>query len=227
MLEFAATEQSQALWLTNSGTKPLKAQVRVAAWDQADGADVETPSSGLLASPAILEVPPGERQLVRLVRPKVAPLQSEQTYRLTVDELPGEVDDRDPGLRFLLRYSVPVFITPDGLEPLGPTRRTGEPKLVDLASFPIQWDPATGDTTLLRISNPGRQRIRFSDLAWVDHAGNRTVLVPGLLGYVLAGKTRQWNIPLPASLRTRGGYLKVRINDETSDQTLPLDTAGG
>ena len=39
MVEFATGEQSQAIWLTNTGTEPLKAQVRVSSWSQADGTD--------------------------------------------------------------------------------------------------------------------------------------------------------------------------------------------
>lgn len=226
MLEFAPGEQSQALWLTNSGSSPLKAQVRVAAWTQSDDEDVQTPSRDLVASPAILEVPPGERQLVRLVRPKVGPVQTEQAYRLTVDELPQAESEAKAGLNFLLRYSIPVFVTPDDLPPLGPTRRVAEPAPVDLDALSIQLEPSTGETSLLRIGNPGRQRVRFSDLSWVDGAGNRIAVVPGLLGYALAGQSRQWNIPLPASLRSRGGNLRARINDEASDRILPLEEAG-
>lgn len=226
MLEFGPGEQSQALWLTNSGTSPLKAQIRVAAWTQSNGEDVQTPSRDLVASPAILEVPPGERQLVRLVRPHVGPVQTEQAYRLTVDELPQMEAEAKTGLNFLLRYSIPVFVTPDDLGPLGPTRRAAEPAPVDLDALSIQLGPSTGEASLLRIGNPGRQRVRFSDLVWVDGEGKRTSVVPGLLGYALAGQSRQWNIPLPASLRSGGGNLRARINDEASDRLLPLEEVG-
>ena len=86
MVEFATGEQSQAIWLTNTGTEPLKAQVRVSSWTQADGTDRLTPTRDLVASPAILEVAAGEQQLVRLIRPRTEASQSEIAYRLAIDQ---------------------------------------------------------------------------------------------------------------------------------------------
>ena len=73
MVEFLPEEQVQAVWLTNSGTAPLKAQVRVAAWHQSGGEDRLEATRELVASPAILEIAAGEQQLVRLVRPGARP----------------------------------------------------------------------------------------------------------------------------------------------------------
>ncbi|UWX04754.1 molecular chaperone [Pseudoxanthomonas sp. NC8] len=87
--------------------------------------DQLAPTRDLVASPAILEVAAGERQLVRLIRPRAEPSASEAAYRLVIDELPADASaPRDPGLRFLLRYSVPVFVLADGDQPLSPSRRT-------------------------------------------------------------------------------------------------------
>lgn len=228
MVEFAAGEQSQALWLTNSGTGPLKAQIRVSSWTQPEGQDQLTPTRDLVASPAILEIAAGEQQLVRLIRPQPAPLQSEAAYRLTIDELPADASKPvDPGIQFLLRYSVPVFVLAQGTQPLGPSRRTANtPASTDNPSNLSAHLETQGDASLLSITNPGRQRVRLSNLAWVDAKGNRTELVPGLFGYVLAGQRMQWTIPLSPQLRANGGTLKVRFNDHPNDQTLPLEPAG-
>lgn len=227
MVEFAAGEQSQALWLTNSGTEPLKAQVRVASWTQADGKEHQAPSRDLVASPAILQIAAGEQQLVRLIRPRPGPLQAEAAYRLTIDELPADgAEPLDSGVQFLLRYSVPVFVLAEGTEPLGPSRRTAN---TPASANPIPLSArleAQGDASLLSISNPGRQRVRLSNLAWVDRAGQRTELAPGLFGYVLAGQRMQWTIPLSPQLLAGGGTLKVRFNDDPNDQTLPLEAPG-
>lgn len=229
MLEFNAGEQAQALSLTNSGTAPLRAQVRVASWTQRDGQDQLTPTRDLVASPAIVEIAAGEEQLVRLIRPRTDPLQSELAYRLTIDELP--VDDAQPadsGVRFLLRYSVPVFVLAEGTEPLSPSRRSANTpaETGDATGLGIRLE-SQGDASLLEVSNPGRQRVRLSNVAWSGADAQRTELVPGLLGYVLAGQQMRWTIPLPPTLRTNGGTLKARLNDNPSDQTLPLDPAGG
>lgn len=228
MVEFATGEQSQAIWLTNTGTEPLKAQVRVSSWSQADGTDRLTPTRDLIASPAILEVAAGEQQLVRLIRPRTEASQSELAYRLAIDELPADAAaPRDPGLQFLLQYSVPVFVLAEGTEPLSPSRRTATTPEAAGAPAGLSASLASqGDASLLSIANPGRQRVRLSNLAWVDGTGKRTELVPGLFGYVLAGQRMQWEIPLSPQLRAGGGSLKVRFNDDPNDQTLPLETPG-
>lgn len=228
MLEFAPGEQSQALWLSNSGTQPLKAQVRIGRWTQAEGKDQNEPSRDLVASPAILQIAAGEQQLVRLIRPRPEPLQAEAAYRLTIDELPADgAEPLDSGVQFLLRYSVPVFVLAEGTEPLSPSRRTANTTTSAANPMPLsaRLEPQ-GDASLLSISNPGRQRVRLSNLAWVDRTGQRAELVPGLFGYVLAGQRMQWTIPLSPQLHAGGGTLKVRFNDDPNDQTLPLDAPG-
>ena len=97
----------------------------------------------------------------------------------------------------------------------------------DVVSMP-SWElyREKGDKSLLRVSNPARQRVRMSNLAWVGSDGQRTELASGLFGYVLAGQEMQWTIPLSPQQRAKGGTLKVRFNDDPNDQTLPLETAG-
>ncbi|UNK56750.1 fimbria/pilus periplasmic chaperone [Pseudoxanthomonas daejeonensis] len=228
MLEFAPGEQSQAVWLSNTGTEPLKAQVRVSAWSQAGGTDQTEPSRDLVASPAILEVAAGQQQLVRIIRPRSEPLQTEAAYRLTIDELPADGSEpQRSGLQFLLRYSVPVFVLAEGTEPLSPSRRTAStpPSTGTPTTLSARLE-ARGDASLLSITNPERQRVRLSNLVWVDTGGHRTELAPGLFGYVLAGQRMQWTIPLSPQQRANGGSLKVRFNDDPNDQTLPLENPG-
>ena len=228
MVEFAGDEQSQAIWLTNTGTEPLRAQVRVSGWTQADGKDQLAPTRDLVPSPAILEVAAGEQQLVRLIRPRAEASQSEVAYRLAIDELPADTSaPRDPGLQFLLKYSVPVFVLAEGTHPLSPSRRSAATPAPANPLAALSASLATqGATSLLHIANAGRQRVRLSNLAWVDGNGTRTDLVPGLFGYVLAGQRMQWEIPLSTRQRASGGSLKVRFNDDPNEQTLPLETAG-
>src|SRR5688572_24135268 len=60
-LEFAPEEQAQGLWLSNSGTQPIRAQVRVQQWTQADGTEALAATDALVASPPILEIAAGQR----------------------------------------------------------------------------------------------------------------------------------------------------------------------
>ena len=223
LVEFGPAQQAQALRLTNTGSEPLRAQVRVQQWSQDDRQDQLTPARGLVASPSILEVAPGEQQLVRLVRLQPVPTAQEQAFRVLVDELPDEDSAQArPGLQFLLRYSIPVFVLPVDLpdrQPPGPETAA----VTDLAAIHARLDPDDAGNTRLVVANEGRQRIRISQLYIVGTDGARRPVNQGLLGYVLSGRTMAW--PLPHSLQP-GETLEARFNDDQHPQAFPLDGTG-
>src|SRR6185312_17329775 len=101
---------AQALWLTNTGDKELRAQVRAFRWSQSDGKDSLEPTQSLVASPPMLSIPPGGKQLVRVIRTGGDAPAGEQAFRLLVDELPVDTDRKETGVKYVLRYSVPVFV---------------------------------------------------------------------------------------------------------------------
>lgn len=223
-VEFGARQQAAAVWLSNTGAQPLRAQVRIQAWDQADGEDVLQSSHDLVASPATLEVAPGGRQMVRIIRlqPSVQP--RERTYRLLVDELPAATDEARKGLQFLLRYSVPVFIAPAAsLAPQVPSAAAQAP-LADLSSVRFSLETDAGGSRLLA-SNAGATRLKLSQLSLVEADGSERPLNQGLLGYVLAGRSMAWPVPLASPLQP-GQSLKARFNDDLQAQPLPLDHPG-
>jgi fimbrial chaperone protein len=220
-LQFAAAEQAQGLWLSNTGNQPLRAQVRVQRWFQGNEGDQLEPARDLVASPPALEIAPGQRQLVRIVRPQPTTAAQERSYRLIVDELPAGagagVLNPQPlaapaqGLQFLLRYSIPVFVAPQG--PAAPV-----PKQSDIRSLSAQL--TVGAQTHLSVANAGVRRVRISQLVYEDAQGRRVTLVPGLLGYVLAGQQMRW--VLPAGARgAPSGVLKARFNDDEQEQAFP------
>lgn len=219
-IEFEHGEQAQALWLSNSGDRPIRAQVRVMGWSQETGADRLAPSRDLLPSPPIVEIAPGQQQLVRIVRPQAGGMATEQAFRLLVDELPDPALDANSGLQFLLQYSVPVFVLPPGASPqdaAGPRPPTDASMLTGRVV-----EDAAG--ARLVVANHGGRRVRLSQLTRVDAAGTDTPLVPGLLGYVLAGQTMQWPLALPRG-GMHGASLKVRLNDDQDARILPLSPA--
>lgn len=208
-LRLPSTAQADALWLTNTGTEPVHAQVRVFRWSQANGKDILEPSRDLVVSPPMVTIAPGDRQMVRAIRQVPAPSGTEASYRVIVDELPIDGSDQ-PGLKFVLRYSIPVFLAPAGDPPVR-------------ATLQAMWDNSP-DGMVLRVSNTGDGHAQIADVVWRGAKGQSMVLCPGLVGYALPGSTMSWHLPQGA--RQAGGAVKARINGETSESTLVVDTDG-
>lgn len=221
-LEFAADEQAQGIWLSNSGTEPIRAQVRVQQWTQTAAGDALESTNALVASPPMLEIAAGQRQLVRIVRLSAPASAQETAYRLLVDELPASEEPGSPGLQFLLRYSVPVFLLPTSAVPAA--RQTGSRPPTDLSHL-LGTQAVDDGNLVIVLQNQGVQRLRISQLTHAADDGTRTPLMPGLLGYVLAGREMRWTLPLPAAVKA-GGVLKAKFNDDPEEQTLPLYGAG-
>lgn len=204
-LALAPTQNADVLTLTNSGSEPLRAQVRVFQWTQHDGKDVLEPTRDIVATPAMLAVAPGASQLVRVVR-LAPPGAVEGSYRVVVSELPPpKKDGAKAGLQFALQYSLPVFLLPPGAPASGGyalhARKIGN---------------------MLEVSNTGRLHARLSSLAQVGAGGKGTVLFPGLLGYVLPGQTMRW--PLPPATDPGSNAFAAVINDDNAASPLPQST---
>jgi fimbrial chaperone protein len=224
-LSLAASQNADGIWLSNTGSGPLHAQVRVYEWTQEAATDQLKPSHGLAISPPMLELAPGARQLVRVIRVGAPPSGNEVAYRVIVDELPVDEPDKsasaDPApvdtaskgaLKFVLRYSIPVFIAP-----------AGNPVIAPQLSASLHQG---GAKPVLEATNTGSMHAQLGNLVFVDAAGKRSELVPGLLGYVLPGQTMRWPIDAPAGVLAQGGHLQSRINGEASERALaPVDPA--
>ncbi|HRP87670.1 MAG TPA: fimbria/pilus periplasmic chaperone, partial [Gammaproteobacteria bacterium] len=68
LVELAPGNQAGRLVLANTGDAPVAAQVRVFAWSQVDGEDRLADTNEIAISPAIVRIPPGGEQVVRVVR---------------------------------------------------------------------------------------------------------------------------------------------------------------
>ncbi len=59
MLNLNATQRATALYLTNTGSEPIHAQIRVYDWSQSQGKDVLTLTDDIVSSPAVTALKPG------------------------------------------------------------------------------------------------------------------------------------------------------------------------
>lgn len=196
-------ERSGVVWLNNESEEPLRAQVRVFRWTQANGEDVLAETTDVVASPPFAEIAPGTQQVIRLVRfggGAVAMTTCEQTYRIIVDELPPADQPATTGLQYVLRYSVPVYLT-------NPACQAQPPALT--------WRIEAADgAVMLVVANAGQFHAQLANAAFIDAQGQRTEITGGLLGYVLPQAERRFVIPVATEALAVGGNLEVKVNGE-------------
>ena len=218
-LSLQARENASGLTLSNSSDEAISAQVRIYQWSQDETGDQLTPSRGLLASPPMIKLNPGDKQLVRIIRAKAPPQGAgavEDSYRIFVNELPIKSAIQKTGLQFALSYSLPVFVQPVGIVKTAPQLQWRYSLLPDSKQIKLS------------ISNSGNGHAKLIDLSVVGAAGNSVNIHQGLLGYVLPDATMNWTLKIPPSALPTGtttGKFKVTINGIQTTQDVTLDNS--
>ena len=208
-LTVPATQNAEGVWLSNTGDNVIHAQVRVYRWTQEGGEDKLAPSRGLVISPPLTQLDAGDRQLIRVIRLGAPPSSSgavQEAYRVIIDELPVEKTEGKKGLQYVLRYSVPVFVEPAGTA---------------AAPAQLSWTiRSEGGKAMLEVANSGGTHAQLAKLSFLDAAGRRTELTPGLLGYVLPGAQMRWALTPAVKVFSGGGTLETMINGRTVQQAI-------
>ncbi|MFL6956778.1 molecular chaperone [Nocardiopsis yanglingensis] len=207
-LQLEARQRAGELWLTNSGTSPVKLQVRVFRWVQQGGQEQLLPTDELMASPPMQELAAGQQQLVRVMRPTREPPSAQQYYRLIVDEVP-DLATRAEGMQFVLRYSIPVFVQPAS----GKLAPQLQARLVTLD------DGRNG----VEVANSGNSYAQIADLA-LGSVKRPRIVHPGLLGYVLPGQVMRWPIERMAIDRDND-QITAKLNGESEQTPLSPPSA--
>lgn len=202
---FCAGETAQAIYVKNVGSAAIGAQIRVYAWHQQNNTDALSETEDLLVSPPMTTIPAARQQLIRVILPVPPSGDTEHAYRLVVDELPGSSNmaEKD-GVRFLLRYSIPVFVN-------------CHDQPVDLKTVSASIDHLA-HPAMLRIRNNGTQHIKLSNIALLG-GSHRIPMSKGLLGYVLPNSEKEW--PLPKGINTASS-LSLNLNDNEQKQTIDI-----
>lgn len=199
-INFRAEQSAAGISLQNMGETPVYGQVRVFVWDQQGGDDVLIATQELVASPPIVQIGAKASQTIRLVRTGAAAASagaaggdSERTYRVLIDEVAGAESPATSGVDIRLRYSVPVFVAPG-----------------QVATDALTWQFFRKDGAwMLKLRNDGRGHAQVGALIVVNQAGQDFVISKGLFGYVLAGRTREWRLPVDKNADLNGA-LTVR-----------------
>ena len=201
-IERAGKERTAVLTLRNGGSEPLNVQLRVFRWTQVDGEDVLVRTSDIVASPPAAVILPGQRNVVRVVRQDTDPPAEAEAYRLIVDEVPDPEAVKAGTIKMALRQSVPVFFLP------------GKNVQANL-SWQISWSNGQGT---LRVTNSGQRPVRLSGVSLTK--GEAEIWnKQGLLGYVLGGSTKTWQMaglanpgpgPVTINATTRQGSVTAQ-----------------
>lgn len=195
-------QRAAAMWLENRGSDSVSLQIRVFRWSQSGTAENYENQEQVLASPPLATIPPGQRQLVRLMNTGPVAAGEEQAYRVLVDELPDVDPPKDGtagntpaatiGVKLQIRYSVPLFINGKGLVTKATSATATPTGQVDL-----RWRTVReGDAHYLVIRNSGNMHARLTSVQW-SGAAQPQVINAGLLGYVLAGSEMRWQLAAP------------------------------
>lgn len=201
-----ADKNATELWIENQGAAATTMQVRIVRWQQDGGYERYQQQQDVVASPPILRVDRGGKQLIRLIKQAPVPQGKEQAYRIIVDEIPQPTDNSKPqiGLRLQMRYSIPLFVYGKGM----PVVTEGE-NHVQVDQRNLSWSMTSLDgKPAIEVRNRDLVHVRLSNVS-IRQGGSERDIAPGLLGYVLPGQTRSW--PLPAGI-TRPGELTATIN---------------
>lgn len=204
-LTLSGNENAGGLWLSNEGDNVVNAQVRIYRWSQNNYGDSLAPSQGLVASPPMLALAPGEKQLIRIIRTSASSATQEDSYRLSIDELPPATLQKNK-LQFVLHYSVPVFLQAASMPP---------------STVKLQWALVhVGNNSFMEVHNQGNSHAQLSAATYINTQGVRKTMTPGLLGYVLPGATMRWVLPVSGDNSTHGSKIEVTINGEKTLQNL-------
>ncbi|MGX5028483.1 fimbrial biogenesis chaperone [Enterobacter asburiae] len=202
----AADARATELWIQNQGNSATTMQVRIVRWKQEGGYERYSAQQDVVASPPIVTIQKGNKQLIRLIKQGAVPAGVEQAYRIIVDEIPQPDAKAEPsiGLKLQMRYSIPLFVYGQGI----PTIKEGaHHALVETQNLSWRVTKSEGQPAL-EVRNRGDVHVRLSQVS-LEQGGQKRTVAEGLLGYVLPGSTRSW--PIPAGVR-QPDRIRAQIN---------------
>ncbi len=181
-LTYTNTSGIISVSVQNDGTSEALVQAETFLWKQIGGEHNLSPTEDVIAVPPVFKLAPGAQQNVRVGLTRGFDEKREQTFRLTITEVPTTVVQG--GVAVAVRHSLPIFVRPTS--PMSPI----PPKL----SAKIN---AAGS---VEIGNSGNEHLRIH--RWRLRDGSGAVVAQGSgPGYLLAGAFQA----LPAIKRSLPG----------------------
>lgn len=206
-LDFDRGTRTGVITVSNEDEQPLELEMQPMEWTQGDtGNDDYQDSADLIFFPQRMTVAPGEQRLIR-VGIKVPAAEREKTYRLFIQQAPrrGEAAQQGAQVAIRVRFGVPIFVKPlkEELKP-------------EIAEAEVR-----GGKLQLKVRNNGNAHVYFESIAAAG-ADGRSAEARGW--YVLAGRTRAFEVPLSAELCRDARSLRASAQYEAQGKKLKLET---
>jgi fimbrial chaperone protein len=200
-------DRATAVSVKNESNEELRMEADLYKWTQNDkGEEVLTLTEDLVMSPPVVKLGPKSKQVVRLALLKPRPAGEQLTYRIIVRELvEAKISTQEkPEVPIAIAFSMPIFITPNGLKP----------KVGCTISRP---------NALVTCENSGKAYTHVREFELKNAAGEKiAALEQG--GYLLAGSKRSFDLkPVAATVPAGAAKLQVKLDDgqlQTFDVTL-------
>jgi P pilus assembly protein, chaperone PapD len=214
-LDLGPGSRSGAITVRNEGTEKIGFQLEAMEWQQdASGQDQYLETRELVFFPKIMTVEGGQEGLIR-IGTKMPVVQTEKTYRLFIQEMPGPTKEPEQAkagkaqVNFLIRFGAPIFVAPvqpqDGLT-------------VDSLSV-------VNSAISLSARNSGNrhQVIQGVSLKGADAAGNEVYASTLADRYLLSGTTKSFSATIPPAQCARVASLSVEIKTDKQSAARRLD----
>lgn len=198
-LTLSSQNPTQVITVRNDGDQSTVMQVELAAWSQAGGQEVYTPTRELLATPPIFTLPAGASQIIRVGLRRAPDEKTELAYRMFLQEVPPPPKPDAVGLQVALRISVPVFVVP------------AHPVTSVLHWQALRLD---GRTMKIGVTNTGGGHDHLSAYKIYRSGSANPFLAQKLFVYLLPGTAHYWTLPTDA-MPNPGEALGVSANTDT------------
>lgn len=201
-IDLDARQAAAQLVVSNPTDRPLLIQAKVWSWSQEQSQDRLGEATDLIVNPPIFELAPGAQQVVRVGLRQGLRQGQEQSWRLWLSQVPVSGAAEERGVQMLLRVSLPVFGSGDGLG--GPAPR---------------WQRRDAGATLL-LDNEGARHVHVREVRLQADGMPAHVLGPC---YALSGGSCRWTLPrewqgraLTADADSDAGRLRVQFDGPAS-----------
>lgn len=208
-LDVTPGSRTTSLSLRNLINQELPVQIKAYSWSQVDGEDVLEPTRDLIFSPPIVKISAYETQIVRFRLRRGADKSQQRNYRIFVEQLVPENEERPRGSAFRIRFSLPLFVHP--------LREAPAPQLA------VKVGDLGDGKFNVTVENTGNAHLRMMGVAlYPGTTTPKNIDVKNLIAYtgsgdkgstyLLQNSSKTWTVDAEQRLKT-GVYNMVMITD--------------